>query len=168
MSRKILSILALVVPLTILYLVYTGAIDYFEAFLGIIVSIIVGLLFADIVIKNPGKLYNPIRWIHGLLYTFLYFTIIEAKAHLQVISLIINPSRLKPAIVRIPYNVKTDYAVTAVANSITNTPGTVVIDIDESRKVMYVHWIRAIKLSDEEARKMVSELFEKYAHKIFD
>ena len=168
MSRRVISIISLAIPLVVLYLLYTGVINYFEALLGIIVSIIVGILFADIVVKSPKKLYDPIRWIYGLIYAFLYFTIIEAKAHLQVLSLIFRPSNVRPAIVRIPYSVETDYAVTAIANSITNTPGTVVIDVDEKRKVMYVHWIKAVELEDDMARKHVSSVFEKYARKIFD
>ncbi len=168
MARKVVLALALVVPLTILYLLYTGTISLFEALLGAIVAFIVGLLFGDVIVEKPGKLFNPIRWIWGLTYALLYFTVIEAKAHLQTLAIIIDPSRMNPGIVRIPYEVESDYAVTTIANSITNTPGTVVVDIDEDRKAMYVHWIKMEAVEDEEARKRVSTVFEKYARRIFD
>ncbi len=159
---------ALAVPLTILYLIYTGSWSLFEAVLGFIVSFIVGLLFADVVVHRPGKMYNPARWLWALVYAILYFTVIEMKAHAEVVKLILSPGKARPGIVRIPYSVETDYAVTTIANSITNTPGTVVVDIDEKEKKMYVHWIRILDETDEGARRHVSEVFERYAKRIFD
>ncbi len=159
---------ALAVPLTILYLVYTGSWSLFEAVIGFAASFIVGLLFADAVVSRPSKLYSPVRWAWALVYAVLYFTIIELRAHAQVVKLIISPGGMKPGIVRVPYSVETDYAVTTIANSITNTPGTVVVDIDEKGKKMYVHWIKVEDETDEGARRHVSMVFEKYAKRIFD
>ncbi len=166
--NKALALLGLIIPLTILYIIYTGSYSLFELLLGILVAVIVGYLFADAVVQHPGKIYNPIRWLWLLIYGLYYLTIIEAKAHWSVIKLIANPKKMNPGIVRIPYYVKTDYAAVTIANSITNTPGTVVVDIDEKNKRMYVHWIKIIDTTDEGARKHVSETFEKYASKIFD
>ncbi len=168
MARRIVSIIALILPLTLLYLLYNGVLNYFELLLGVIISITIALLFANIAVENPGKLYSPVRWFYGIIYTILYYIVIEAKAHLQMLKLIIDPSRAKPAIVRIPYDVDTDYAVTALANSITGRPGTVVIDVDEKHRVMYIHWIKADELSSEEAYKRISMDLEKYIRRIFD
>ncbi|ADI31279.1 Na+/H+ antiporter subunit E [Staphylothermus hellenicus] len=165
---KVKAIIALIIPLIIIYLIYTGSYSLFELLLGIIVAVFVAYLFGDAVVRNAGKIYSPIRWFWGLVYAILYFTIIEAKAHWEVIKLIFKPSNVKPAIVRIPYSVETDYAVTTIANSITNTPGTITIDVDENKKHLYVHWIRAVDLSDEGAWVHISSVFEKYAKKIFD
>ena len=166
--RRAAAILALIIPLTVLYIVYTGSYSLFEVVLGIIASIFVGILFADVVVSRPSKVFNPVRWLWLIIYGIYYLTVIELKAHLQVVKLVFTPGSVKPGIVRIPYNVKTDYAITTIANSITNTPGTVVVDIDEERKKMYVHWIKVVDKSDEGARKHVSEVFEKYASRIFD
>ncbi len=166
--NRVAAILALIIPLTILYVIYTGSFSLFEVVLGVLVALVVGYLFADAVVDNPGKLYNPVRWFWLIIYGLYYLTIIEAKAHWGVIKLILNPHAMKPGIVRIPYSVKTDYAAVTIANSITNTPGTVVVDIDEEGRKMYVHWIKIEDETDEGARKHVSETFEKYASRIFD
>ncbi len=166
--RRAAAILALIIPLTVLYIVYTGSYSLFEVVLGIIASIFVGILFADVVVSRPSKVFNPVRWLWLIIYGIYYLTVIELKAHLQVVKLIFTLGSIKPGIVRIPYNVETDYAITTIANSITNTPGTVVVDIDEKRKKMYVHWIKIEDESDEGAHKHVSEVFEKYASRIFD
>jgi multicomponent Na+:H+ antiporter subunit E len=166
--NKAKAIIALIIPLILIYLIYTGSYSWFELLLSIIVAVLVGYLFGDAVVKNAGKVYSVRRWFWGLVYAILYFTVIEAKAHWGVLKLIFKPRNVRPAIVRIPYNVETDYALTTIANSVTNTPGTITVDVDQDRKYLYIHWIRAVDISEEGARKHVTELFEKYAKKIFD
>ena len=168
MMRKAVIILSLIIPLTSLYLLYTGTISWFEVVLGVIVSLLVATLFGDVLVKNPGKIYDPRRWLWLIVYGLKYLTIIEARAHWQVIKLIFNPEKARPGIIWIPYYLNNDYSITTVANSITNTPGTIVVDIDEDEKNMYVHWIRIIDKGDQEARKHVSEEFERYASKRFE
>ncbi len=166
--RKLAIFLALIPPLVALYLLYTGSLSLFELALAIIVATVISYLFSSALISRPGRLYNPIRWAWALIFAILYLTVVEAKAHLSVLKLIFVPSRARPAIVRIPYSVESDYAITLIANSITNTPGTVVVDVDEERKYFYVHWIRATDLTEEGAKREVSELFERYARRIFE
>ncbi len=168
MDKRIIAGISLIIPLLLLYLIYTGSINIFEFILGTITALIIGLLFGEAIIEKPSKLYNPLRWLWALIYMLLYFTIIEFKAHLHVLKLIIQPSKVNPGIVRVPYGVETDYAITTIANSITNTPGTITVDVDEEKKVLYVHWITVVDTSDEGARKHISEVFEKYAKKIFE
>ncbi len=150
------------------YLLYTGAVSLTEVVLGVIVGFSVAYIFSDLLIQDSSKLSLK-RLAVLIAYAFKYFTVIEAKAHWSVVKAILSPAmRINPSIVRIPYKVKDDYAIVTVANSITNTPGTVVVDIDEGKRNMYVHWLFAEVTSDEEARKEVSEEFESWAKLIFD
>lgn len=166
---KLGSVIALSVLLLALYLIYTGAVNVVDVVLGVIVAAAVSALFADVVIENPGKIVDVKRWAYLLAYAILYLTVIEAKAHWGVVKVILHPRvPVRPAIVRIRHDVETDYAKTLIANSITNTPGTVTVDVDEERRVMYIHWISAETLDDEGARRRISELFERYAKKIFE
>jgi len=153
----------------LVYIVFTGSLRLYDVVTGIAVAIVVGLLTANIVVEKPGKLLQLSRLLWLIVYALYYFFIAEVRAHLDVIYRILHPRvPVNPAIVRIPYSVESDYAVTAVANSITNTPGTVVVDIDPDKKIYYVHWINAKTLDPLEARKLVSESFERYARKVFD
>jgi multicomponent Na+:H+ antiporter subunit E len=65
-------------------------------------------------------------------------------------------------------NLKTDVAKTFLANSITLTPGTMTVDIDDD--ILYVHWIDVGSKSDdiEENTKQISAKFEKYLRRIFE
>ena len=166
---RISSIIGVSILLFILYIAYTGAITPMDLVLGAIASIIIASFTADLVVERAGKLVNIKRWCYLVAYSILYLTVIEARAHWDVVKRILHPRvPVNPSIVRIPYEVESDYAKTTIANSITNTPGTVVVDVDDKRKVFYVHWIDAKEVEDEKARKEVSLVFEKYSKKIFD
>ena len=153
----------------IIYIVYTGSIGPYDLLTGAVVAVIVGLLAGEIVVSDPDKALDPKRLYWLIKYTIWYFLIAEVKAHANVIKRALSPRiPLNPAIIRVPYYVETDYAMITIANSITNTPGTVVVDIDYDHRVFYVHWIDAKTSDPEEARKMISLQFEEYAREIFD
>lgn len=153
----------------IVYIIFTGNITHYDLITAAIVAIIVGLLFGSITLTNPQKSISPLRWYYTLRYALRYFTIDETKAHIDVIKRILHPKTpVNPAIVKVPYSVDSDYAKTAIACSITNTPGTVVVDIDENQKLFYVHWIDAKTIDPEKARDHISRVFEEYSRKIFE
>jgi multicomponent Na+:H+ antiporter subunit E len=101
-----------------------------------------------------------------LFYYFLkYITVIEFKAHMDVVKRIFTMN-IKPGIVKIPVEAKYTYGKLLVASSITNTPGTVVLD--ERDGYFYVNWIYVSTVDPLLAKREISEEFEKYAVKIFD
>lgn len=151
------------------YIVYTGSILTYDIVTGVFVAVVVGLLFSNLTVKSPGKLLSPTRWLALMIYALKYFFYYETVAHIDVMRRILHPRvPVNPAIVEAPFQANTDYAITMIANSITNTPGTVVVDVDENRKVFYIHWIDAKTLNPVEVRKFVFEDFERYARKVFD
>ena len=75
---------------------------------------------------------------------------------------------INPGIVKIKTSLKSDTALTFLANSITLTPGTMSVDIDTERGVLYVHWINVRAEDIESATKLIAERFEKILRKIFD
>ncbi len=166
---KLGSMVAVGILVFITYIVFSGSISPYDIVAGIVTAIVVGAIFSGFTVKNPGKVFNPVRWVWTIVYALYYFFVAEVKAHLDVMYRILHPKTpVKPAIVKVPYSVETDYAITSIANSITNTPGTVVVDIDPEEKVYYVHWIYARALKPEETRKAISMTFEKFSRKIFD
>jgi multicomponent Na+:H+ antiporter subunit E len=70
----------------------------------------------------------------------IYFTWEVIKANLHVAYEVITPQHhMKPAILAIPLDVKTDLEITAFANLITLTPGTLSLEVSEDRKTLYIH-----------------------------
>ncbi len=166
---KWFKVLTLSVGAFAVYIIYTGSIKLYDIVTGIIASLIVSYLTANIVIEDWRKALSLRRIVTFIKFAFRYLLIDEVKSHILVIKLGLSPKlSLKPAIVKIPIKSRSDYAVTMVSLAITNTPGTVVVDLTEDKSVLYVHWIYATKTEPQEAYKEVCEVFDAYAHKIFD
>lgn len=80
---------------------------------------------------------------------------------------VLNPRLpINPAIVKIPTNLEGNFSKLALANSMTLTPGTFTVDMDEEN--LYVHWIDAKSLDPVEARKLISQRFERMIGGIFE
>ncbi len=118
--------------------------SYEEIIFGIILSIIVGAVSGKILVKKNLRMANPVRWFRFIAYLFGPFFVGMAKANLDVAYRVIT-GKIKPGIVKISPNLKTDLGITLLANSITLTPGTLSVDIDEEKNDLYVHWINVKK-----------------------
>ncbi|MCD6503319.1 MAG: cation:proton antiporter [Thermoplasmata archaeon] len=162
---KLSSVVPVAILVFIIYILFTGSITPYDVITGLIVSIVCGLLFGELVVKDPRKCFDPRRWAWAIVYFIKYMTVIEAKAHLNVIKRTLTLD-IKPGIVRVPIKVKNDYARILVAHSITNTPGTVTVDMDDD--YIYVNWINVVTEEPEEAKRHISEEFEKFAERIFE
>ncbi len=169
MIHKLARVIGFAIPLWIFYLIFSGNYTALDLVTGIAAALVASALLADVVVEKASKLYNPIRWGWAIAYALYYLIIAEVKAHSDVIMRILHPKMpINPGIVRVPYDVSTDYAKVLIADSITNTPGTVVVDIDEKRRILYVHWINVKTKVPEECRKFISKWFEFFAKRMFD
>ncbi len=114
----------------------------FEVFvIGISISLIVAAVVDHILCKTGNfRMMNPIRWIIMVVYTIPLF-LEMAKANFEVAYRVIT-GEIKPGIVKIEPDLQTDLGLTFLANSITLTPGTLTVDIDEEKSEMYIHWIK--------------------------
>ncbi|WP_019243768.1 MULTISPECIES: Na+/H+ antiporter subunit E [Bacillus] len=61
-------------------------------------------------------------------------------ANISVLKVIIKPKLdMKPGIFALETELKRDWEITLLANLITLTPGTLVIDVSEDNKILYIH-----------------------------
>ena len=86
-------------------------------------------------------------------------------ANLQVAAIILGPlSRLRPAFVRVPLDLRTDFAVTVLASTVTLTPGTVSVEVEDDgtgRRLLVVHALRCLDPDD-----MVRTIKERYERRL--
>ena len=73
---------------------------------------------------------------------------------------------IKPGIVKVKTKLKSDSGVTALANSITLTPGTLTVDVANENE-LYVHWLVVESADEAEATKTIVSRFEFFLEKIF-
>ena len=151
----------------IIWMLLTWQIDVQVIIAGLIASVIVALLFHEILPKEPHVFLSPIRlfWLLVYLPVFFYYVI---KANLDVVYRALHPKMpIKPGIVKIKTNLKTESGITALANSITLTPGTLTVDLTDDG-FLYVHWINVKSDDVEQATKFIAQRFEWFLQKIFE
>jgi multicomponent Na+:H+ antiporter subunit E len=144
-----------------------GRIDVQVMAAGVIASLIVAFLFHEILPKEHHVFISPVRLFWFLVYVpvFFYYVI---KANFDVVYRAIHPQMpIKPGIVKIKTNLKTESGITALANSITLTPGTLTVDLTDDG-FLYVHWINVKSTDVEQATKFIAQRFEWFLEKIFE
>ena len=124
-----------------------GLWSIFEFVTGVILSLIVALLATKVLFqKRNYKILNPRRWITFLIYFIGPFFWSMIKCNLDVAYRVIT-GKINPGIVKISPGLKTDLGITLLADSITLTPGTLTVDIDEKNNDLYIHWINVTTLT---------------------
>jgi len=142
--------------------------SYAEIIFGIILSAIVGIVARNLFVKKSFRMANPVRWFTFIAYILGPFFIGMAKANIDVAYRVIT-GKINPGIVKISPNLKTDLGITMLANSITLTPGTLSVDIDEEKNDLYIHWINvkdeALKKKPVDCKFICSD-FEKWVRRV--
>ncbi|MHC4791281.1 MAG: Na+/H+ antiporter subunit E, partial [Planctomycetota bacterium] len=118
MRRLIYFILAFVV-----WMILTWSLDLQIVIAGLIASAAVAVLFHEILPKEHRIFFSPVRifWLLVYLPVFFYYVI---KANFDVVYRALHPKMpINPGIVKIKTILKTEAGITALANSITLTPG---------------------------------------------
>ncbi len=144
--------------------------DWQHLLVGIFVAWLVAFISGDLFIQRAHIIKQyPLRYWYFLssyLPRFLWECI---KANVDVAYRVLHPKLpINPGIVKVKTNLKSDTALTFLANSITLTPGTLSVDIDRERGILYVHWIDVKAKDIESATRIIVERFEKILQKIFD
>ena len=88
-------------------------------------------------------------------------------ANLKVAAAVLGPRRrLRPALVAVPLDAKTDGQIAALSNFVTLTPGTLSLDVSPDRKTLYVHAMSAE--SPDAVRREIKEGFERRVMEAFE
>ncbi|MGC8982968.1 MAG: Na+/H+ antiporter subunit E [Desulfurococcaceae archaeon] len=149
----------------LIYVLFAGSASLYTLATGALIAAILSALTARYIVVDERKVRDVKRLLILAYYFVKYMTVIEFKAHMDVVKRTFTGD-IKPGIVRVPVGVKSKYARLLVALSITNTPGTVVVD--EKNGYFYVNWIYVSTVDPAEAREAISREFEEYAYRIFE
>ena len=167
MRRLIYFILALIIWILVAWPFVDGKIDVQVLIAGVIAAAIVAILFHEILPKEHRVFISPVRIFWALVYVpvFFYYVIM---ANFDVVYRALHPKMpIKPGIVKIKTILKTESGITALANSITLTPGTLTVDLTDDG-FLYVHWINVKSDDIEEATKFIAKRFEWFLKRIFE
>ncbi|MEW6101266.1 MAG: Na+/H+ antiporter subunit E [Candidatus Omnitrophota bacterium] len=162
-SRIILFVFGFLV-----WLLLTWPIDIQHLLVGIFVAAFVSLLTGDMFIRRASHFKHASRYIWFCYYVplFLWECL---KANIDVALRVLHPKLpINPGIVKVKTRLKSDTGLTFLANSITLTPGTLSVDINQKEGVLYIHWID-VKATDEiAATEKIVKNFESILKRIFE
>lgn len=134
---------------------------------GVLVAVLVTVVMREVPAQDLAKWIDPVRYFWTIVYIPVLSYYILA-ANLDVVYRVLHPDMpIRPGIVRVRTSLKTLTAVTALANSITLTPGTLTVNATEDG-ILYIHWINVVTDDDEEAARHITKRFEWFLKRIFE
>ncbi len=147
--------------LFIIWVALTMSFSNQELITGFVVSFTIAILY----VKNYEKVhefrFRPIIYIRYLI-IFIKNLILS---NIDVAKRVIDPKLpINPGIVAIKTNLKEDYKKLILANSITLTPGTITMDVQED--TLFIHWIDVTTTNIQEASQEIAGDFEKILIKL--
>ena len=147
--------------LAVLWMLMVEQFDLYALLVGFVAGY---LLLALVSRATQSEGYATKAW--QLLKFTGYFIYILTKANWGVAKEVLSPDATRvPRIVRYGVDGLTEVQITTLANAITLTPGTLVIDVSPDRRFLYVHCMfaadreGAIRELDELRDKMMDEVF---------
>jgi len=140
------------------WILLSGKFDLFHLTLGVISSALVSFLSTDLFMyeKDKNRLSTAVRFL--LYLPWLLYQIVLSTLHVTFLAL--HPKmkdQIDPTIVTFKTKLTSNIARVALANSITLTPGTITIRIEDD--VFYVHAI-----SRKAAAGLPGEMEDRLAH----
>lgn len=133
--------------------------------LGLVVAFIVALISC-----SKCDVFNDIRlspkaMAYSITYIFV-FLLELVKSNFDVALRVISPGLpINPGIVEVKTKLKSKLGRMILANSITLTPGTLTVEMQDER--FFIHWIDVKSENIEEDTKLLVSKFEKYLEVIY-
>lgn len=95
--------------------------------------------------------------------SFIVFFLVElVQSALRIAHDILTPRhRMRPGVVAIPLEAKTDLEITFLANLISLTPGTLSLEISDDKSTLYIHAMYIAHKDINEFRSMVKNTMER-------
>lgn len=133
--------------------------EWMEVVLGGVVALILSFIISKYVNYSFGFkiVWQLIKFIFIYIPVFIYKLLL---ANFDMAYRVLSPKMpINPRVVKVPTNLKSDFSKLILANSITLTPGTLSLDVEEDG--VLVHWVNARGETGSEYKKQISQSFER-------
>jgi len=141
-----------------LWLILSANLQTSNILIGLAISSAIAFLYIKMFQHQKFEMINPF-WL--LIYIITLFKNL-ILSNLQITKRVLSKDmKLNPAIVAIKTELKSDWKKLLLANSITLTPGTLTLDIQED--ILYIH---TIECKDIELKQKITAEFENIIQKI--
>jgi multicomponent Na+:H+ antiporter subunit E len=114
------------------------------------------ILFSQRIMSGPNYVRKVWRTLDLLVY-FLYDLLVS---NLRVALDVLRPtSRLRPGVIAVPLEARTDVEITVLVTLVMLTPGTIALDVSADRSEVFIHTMSAE--NPEQVRTQVKQGFER-------
>ena len=170
------AVMATFVFCMLFWLLINWSLQIEEVIAGVVVSLLVALFASRFFIHN-GKITmaNPLRLCRLVWYCLAVFMVELAKANWDMAKRAFSRMpeggpNINPGIVKVPVGLKSEYALSMLANSITMTPGTITMDIveEDGKNYFYIHWIDVATEDPVEAGDAIKGTMESWVRRIWE
>jgi multicomponent Na+:H+ antiporter subunit E len=133
-------------------------------------SLIFGFALAFVILWIGFRRSESSRYFTRVIYAVdfaIFFISALIAANIRMAITVLSPRLvLRPAVVGIPLDLRSDVAITVLMNLITLTPGTLSLDVSSDRKMLFVHglWVE----NPDRFRSNIKQGFEKRVKELFD
>lgn len=137
-TRDLAGSLIILVLLLGLWLLISGSFDWQHFVSGIVLMGILTLFWNQMTVDEVGR--TRFSWHQAkLLLRYLFFLTLEIlKANFSVAYIVLSPKMpISPGLIVLNYNLKRDLTRVLYGNSITMTPGTITVDLEDDRLLVH-------------------------------
>jgi multicomponent Na+:H+ antiporter subunit E len=144
--------------LFVLWLILSANLQIANILLGATLSFAVAFIYTKLFVHKDFEAINPF-WFFVYLLVLVKNLIIS---NLQIAKRVLSPDmKLAPAIVAVKTELTSDWKKLLLANSVTLTPGTLTLDIQDD--TLYIH---VIEYNESSQKEEITQEFEKVIAKI--
>ena len=148
-----------------LWLLFTFSLDPFSLLLGGIFSFLISLLTYDLFVEKEERIQKGVLPRFELLIFYIFVLVWEIYvASFNVVYRVIT-MKINPGLVKIKTRLRSKFAQALLANSITLTPGTVTVALDENE--LLIHWLVVETKDQSKAAKKIKGAYERQLGRIF-
>lgn len=150
----------LFVTLLLFWIMLTERLAADTLLVGALASMMIALLFRSGLSFFTELRATPRAFVAGILY-YGYFFKELVKSNLKLTAIVLSPDLpIKPGIVKVRTRLKSRMGRLMLANSITLTPGTLTVELDN--EWIYVHWVWVESTDIDAATAKIVSGFERY------
>ena len=151
--------------LTFVWIAISSSLALESVITGALIAAALAYMFARRFAIWRGIRFSPTRLYHFIIYTGV-FVVELVRANINMMRYVYAPRlSVEPGVVKVKTNLKSPIGRLALANSISLTPGSLVLDVAENGLVIHCLDIQAV--NPDEATRIIAGPFENHLERTF-
>ncbi|OEJ65319.1 Na+/H+ antiporter subunit E [Magnetovibrio blakemorei] len=155
----------LFVTLFMFWVLLNGSLAPDTLAIGCVAAFVIAVLFRDgLSFLFEFRILPSSLWASVQYFVYFMKELIVANVRLAII--VLSPSLpIKPGIVKVRTRLKSRMGRLLLANSITLTPGTLTVELEDDW--LYIHWVTVEAVDMEDATTLIVAGFERYLERMY-